>query len=399
MRKKQAVSTNNPVTHFKAFTLLFLAGILLLGLGAIVGGGAWWVVGNSAPSQALTGATSFPDASYPDASMPTCRDHPASDCLLSVNPFYTKLKVNNGQSLAQKQTLANITLRLDWVYADNNYILVAYSLFRPEGYRLYTGPGASTLAFENQPLQNSLGPSTAGGNDNALAIIETFDTSTLPLTAGGLKLRFTLPGVTLEKIPPTPLPSQVTPQPTPPGELVAPVPTSTPGPADTLTAQTVTAEKAGQTITGPFSLEFTAKLAPVRILEPKQTVKASGGTATLEKIVITPMTERLFISGFNHEPDLRLQLVAGDAVYNPGALPENQTSCGKEPNGWVSCNLEPGTLEKQADWQIVLRRGADIPFPTPQPCPECAPPATLPTPEFSPTPLGPGGPWIFRIKL
>jgi hypothetical protein len=373
--------------------LLGVGGIFLLLL-ALVAGGVWWFAGGnnfSNQAQDIKNSTSFPDAS-----MPSCEDKSAKDCVLSVNPFEKKLMTDYGQPLGQTQTLDNITLRLDQVYADNNYIQVVYTLFVPKDY--FAFPPDATLTLENQPSLQSWGTTVAKGNDRAIAIIEGFDASTLSQTTGEIKLRFEIPKVILEKLPPTPLPLQTTPSPTPPKPANV-LPTSTIAPANTVAAEVVGEPFSTQTSTGPFSFEFTAKLTPARILEPKQSVKAAAGTATLEKIVITPMTERLFISGLNREPDIRVELFAVDSAVPPGAAPDYQSFCGSDPDGLVSCNLEPGTLEKQKDWQIVLRRGVDVPLPTYPPCPECAPPALPPTPQFSPTPVVPSGPWIYKLKL
>lgn len=397
MRGNPRVSTGAKVKSGKASNrLLIVAGIFLLTL-VIVAGGVWWLVGGN------TFATRAQDiknsASFPDASMPSCQDKPAKECILSVNPFTQKLFTQYGQPLGQTQTLDNITLRLDQVYADNNYIEVAYTLFQPEGVNLY--PGGSKLAFENQPPLMYRGTGMAGGNDHAIALIEDFDASTLSQTTGEIKLRFEIPKITLEKLPPTPFSSLVTPFPPPTSPLKSAnaLPTSTIAPANTVAAQAAGEPISTQTSTGPFSLEFSVKLTPARILEPKQAVKGVTGTATLEKIVITPMTERLFFSGVKAEPDLRVELVAGNAAYTPGLAPNIQHYCGLAANNWVSCDFEPGSLGKRSDWQIVLRRGVDIPLPTYPPCPECAPPALPPTPQFSPTPVRPGGPWIFKVTL
>lgn len=395
MREKQSAASTTKTNPAKSPIRLAVTIGLFIVLLALVAGGGWWLAGKTEPVNQYPGING--GAAFPGASMPSCLDRPARDCVLSVNPSDEKLMAQYGQPLGQTQTLGDITLRLDQVYADNNYILVAYTLFQPFGFSLY--PGNSTLALENQPLLNNRGTSMAGGNDHAIAIIEAFDTSTLAQTAGEIKLRFEIPGITSEKIPPTPLPSQVTPPATPPRGFIPAQPTSTIAPADTVTAEAGTGPDSTQITTGPFSLEFTARLTPARILEPKQAVKAAAGTATLEKIVITPLTERLFFSGVPQETDLRVELVAANAVYTPGPAPNIQHFCGVGANNLVSCDFETGTFEKLSEWQIVLRRGVDVPVPTPQPCPECAPPPLPPTPLYSPTTVVPSGPWIFRLKL
>ncbi len=329
----------------------------------------------------------------PASTMPSCQDLPASDCLLSGDPFLEKLMASYGQVLSQSQTQDNITLRLDQVYADNNYILVAYTIFRPDGFTIT--PYQPDLTLQNQPqtLFMAHGMSMARGNDQAVAYLNYFDASSLTQSDGEIKLRFQIATVMAEKIPSTPLPSQITPSPTIPGGIVRPVATFTAAPAKPVAAQPLE-----QIPTSPFNLEFTAKLTPAMVMQPNQTVKTAAGTATFKKIVITPMTERLFFSGIGQEPDIRLELVSSDTAYTPGAAPVVQHFCIPASNNWLGCDLVPGTLENQSVKQLVLRRGVDVPLPTNPPCPWCDPTVTLPTPRFSPTPVVPSGPWIFKLN-
>lgn len=192
------------------------------------------------------------------------------------------LLAERGQELNLAQTADGFTVKLQWVYADENRIALGfstqspagteYAAVSPSGYRLTDerGNDYSLIMGRNGPCE-----AESCGNVYSFAVPE----AARPLPAA-LKLKFStqLWSVTPEQAPI--------------------VPTFAPGQTSVVVSTGEYGEKHG-----PFTFEFSVQGLPAKVVEVNQTVEAAGVAMTLKRVTVGPSETRAEICHNPAVPD------------------------------------------------------------------------------------------------
>ena len=175
---------------------------------------------------------------------------PAIQSLLKMDSGLEDVSSNGlGHSLNLSQVVNDVTVTLDWAYADENRIAIAYTIHSENGEQLEPLDFTVTDSAGNEfPSTTGLG---AAGTSDMLgaalpsgegAYIFSFDSSTITYAPETLELQLELT-----------LKSQVT-----------------------------------ERIVGPVVFNFETPFTPGRISEPKRSYTAEDVTITLEEVALTP---------------------------------------------------------------------------------------------------------------
>lgn len=141
-------------------------------------------------------------------------------------------------------------------------------------------------------------------------------------------------------------------------------------------------------IPGPFVFDFTVPFELGRTLELNQSVEVGGTTVTLERVVATPVSTRVYLRGAG--PNAQVELTVDGtthALQEPGGPPDWAPD-----STWYYLLPEP-LLDKRGDWTLVVRTR------TPAPARTVPGGAERPLDRGGPerTTLQ-GGPWTFHFR-
>lgn len=170
-----------------------------------------------------------------------------------------------GQELDLAQTVDGFTVKLQWIYADENRIAIGFSSQNPPGtvYEV-VGPSGYRLTDDRgndySLIMGRNGPCEAGlcGNIYSFAVPEA--ARPLPPTLN-LQVSMSLWSVTPEQVPM--------------------VPTFAPGQTSVIVATGEYGDKHG-----PFAFEFEVTTIPAAVIEVNQTVEAAGVAMTLKRVTV-----------------------------------------------------------------------------------------------------------------
>lgn len=169
------------------------------------------------------------------------------------------------QEMDLSQTIDGVTVKLERAYADENVVLVGFTVSGPEA-RYYAEAGKLSTA-DGQNLRGMIGMGAVPGSQMILgswqssertAVITAFDASSLEGNPSELNL-------TLE--------------------------TSVADAATTGESSTM-----GKATIGPFKFDFSIPFHAGKVIEVSQTVEAAGVPVTLERVVISPWATRAMFS-------------------------------------------------------------------------------------------------------
>jgi hypothetical protein len=237
-----------------------------------------------------------------------------------------------GAGLAQEmelsQTVDGVTVRLERAYADQNVVLVGFTVSGPEA-RYYAEAGKLTTA-DGQDLHGMIGMGVVPGSKVVLgswqsseraALITAFDASSLEGNPAELNL-------TLET-------------------RVA---------DSTTTGESTTMGKA--TI-GPFKFDFSIPFHAGKVIDIRQTVEAAGVPVTLEQVVISPWATRTVFS-FDLPPEedqngcipTASLILPGGNVKDAGIVKEGNFGMG--PKTSFSQYFLGDYTKDQGNWSAVI---------------------------------------------
>jgi hypothetical protein len=269
-----------------------------------------------------------------------------------------------GRDLNLSQTANGFTVTVGRVYADANEIVIGYTATGPPG-RDYayiaasdaTGRGIPTLT-DREGHYFPLVPAAIEGQ----AMTGNQDSSLLPYNAAqitgspeALTLRWTIEALRVRE--------------------------QSDGPGTS-----------AQIVPGPFVFDFTVPFEAGRTLELNQAVEAGGTTVTLERVVATPVSTRVYLRGAG--PSAQVTLTAGGTTYTlrEETVPSNWTP----DSSWYYSVFEP-LLDQPGDWTLVVRARAAAAEPT---IPQGGPAGTILQGGHEGYPertILRGGPWTFRF--
>jgi len=129
---------------------------------------------------------------------------------------------------------------------------------------------------------------------------------------------------------------------------------------------------------GSMSFTFSAPFHPARIAAPNQSVTANGKTLTLERVVVSLSTTRLFVQGTNTEStSLYAVLAVGDwqSTQNKSGL---LFEIGPVTANEIFISYDDSLFDKQGEWTLTLQVNS---FQAP------------------PAPQGTGAPWTFHFVV
>jgi hypothetical protein len=266
------------------------------------------------------------------------------------------------QQMDMSQTVNGVTVRLERVYADNNEVLLGYTVSGPTG--KYLTHGEKLVTIDGQILssgggrgfvRNSTGELGNWAPSESVAMISSFDASGISGSPEKLNLKLTVPVLDWTK----------------PG-IDAPV-------------------------LGVFTFDFSVPVHPGKTIAVNQTVEAAGIPITLRKVEISPYETKAFFQPLPQDiqdngailSQITLKMQSGKSIEN--------SSGGKQGELLVSYFM--GDLTGQhGEWTVTINElvspGFDITHAIEVPgvpgayyCTDCPP-----SPRVS-------GPWVFHFKV
>jgi len=177
-----------------------------------------------------------------------------------------------GETMHLTQTVHEITISLDFAYADRTGGLLGYTITARGGRTYSARPDKISVTTSNGAAVPITGGSGTGRQAGATGNFVSFG----GITAGSGQ-------------PKVPLHLNL-------GAVESTLPDGT-----------------TQTVPGPWVFGFTAPVAPTRIIEPTQTAVADGWPITLASITMTPPATWITLRGTG--PDAEVELIAGGKTY------------------------------------------------------------------------------------
>jgi hypothetical protein len=284
-----------------------------------------------------------------------------------IDEFFQKSGSIGKNGLSQKmdisQTINGVTVRLERAYADNNVVLLGYTVSGPSEY-LTVRDKLITTDGQSLPGQGAMGfkPGSTEVFDNwapaeRLAVVDTFDTSSLAGVSSELNLNLTVPVQ----------------------DWTNPIPGIP-----------------GAPVVGVFTFNFSVPVHPGIAVDVNQTVEAAGIPITLQKVEISHyQTQVIFkslpqdIKNSGANPEVKIKTPSGVSIsYSSGGY-----------KGDSSVDYFRGDLTGQhGEWTVTISElvspGFDITQATELPgnpgvyyCTNCPP-----SPRVT-------GPWVFHFKV
>ena len=243
-----------------------------------------------------------------------------------IEEFFQKLPGSVGKNgLAQEmdlsQTINGVTVRLERAYADSNVLLLGLSISGPTDYFTW---GSKLITVDGQsisgPLVQGFKPGSTQVFDNwapseRVAVIDTFDTSSLKGVSSDLNLNLTIPVRDW----------------------------TNPGP--------------DAPVMGVFNFNFSVPVHPSKIADVNQTVEAADIPITLKKVEISPYQTKVILQSVDEKdsnifPVISLVMPSGESV----------TSASDQMLGTSSAHNFPGDFTGQhGEWTITI---SELVFPT-----------------------------------
>ena len=285
-----------------------------------------------------------------------------------IDEFFQKSGSVGKNGLSQEmdisQTINGVTVRVQRAYADNNVVLLGYTVSGPTDY-LTVHDKLITTDGQSLPGQGAMGfkPGSTEVFDNwapteRLAVVDTFDTSSLSGVSAELNLNLTVPVQ----------------------DWTNPIPGI-----------------AGAPVVGVFTFNFSVPVHPGKIVDVNQTVQAAGIPITLQRVEISPYQTKVVFQPLPQEvqdsgaipTQITLKMQSGKSIEN--------SSGGKQGELLVSYFMGDFTGQ-HGDCTLTISElvspGFDITQATQLPgnpgvyyCTDCPP-----SPRVS-------GPWVFHFKV
>ena len=270
-------------------------------------------------------------------------------------------KAGFAQEMDLSQTINGVTVRLERAYADNNVVLLGYTISGPADYFTH-GDKLTTVDGQILPGQGAMGfkPGATEVFDNwapseHAAVLDTFDDSSLTGVFSELNLNLTVPVQDW----------------------------TNPGP--------------DAPVVGVFTFNFSVPVHPGKIVDVNQTVQAAGIPITLQRVEISPYQTKVVFQPLPQEvqdsgaipTQITLKMQSGKSIEN--------SSGGKQGELLVSYFMGDFTGQ-HGDCTLTISElvspGFDITQATQPPgnpgvyyCTDCPP-----SPRVS-------GPWVFHFKV
>jgi hypothetical protein len=200
---------------------------------------------------------------------------------VELDPSGSRSLVENGlvDNLNLSQTINEITVTLEWAYADSNRIMVAYTISHPSDRENTT----TALILEDGTLIPPLAGSYGYVGDGLMSQVENFDASIIRGEPDALQLLFHL------EVSPFDLPEDV------PTLILA-----TAEPEGDISS--VMLEPIELTAPSTFDFEFSVSFLGGRTIEIGEVTEKSGIHASLESAVIAPSDTRFVVCFSGLEP-------------------------------------------------------------------------------------------------
>jgi hypothetical protein len=240
----------------------------------------------------------------------------------------TGLPLNAYQNLHQSRTLpgTGITLTLEKGYADANRVLLIYTYTLPQKYGDDQIAPLGTMTAEPHLI---LPDSTSGkiwntahdASSSKTAGILSYNTSSLPATAGTLRLHLTVTRIIIE-------------------------------------------EKgfSGQepVFDGTLSFDFTLPFHPGKVLQLHQSVTSNGEMITLERVVITHTETAMFFNGIQNLDQLSVKQLTGGKFQQDYEMSFTGANCHPKIDPSSGCQVEleipSDNMDATGPWSIALMK-------------------------------------------
>jgi hypothetical protein len=283
-----------------------------------------------------------------------------------IDEFFQKSGSVGKNGLSQEmdisQTINGVTVRVQRAYADNNVVLLGYTVSGPTDY-LTVHDKLITTDGQSLPGQGAMGfkPGSTEVFDNwapteRLAVVDTFDTSSLSGVSAELNLNLTVPVQ----------------------DWTNPIPGI-----------------AGAPVVGVFTFNFSVPVHTGKTIEVNQTIEAAGIPITLQKVEISPyQTEVIFKS---LPKDIKDSGANPEVTIKTSGVSVSYSSGGYKGDSFVDYFLGDFTGQ-HGEWTVTINElvspGFDMTQATELPgnpgvyyCTDCPP-----SPRVS-------GPWVFHFKV
>lgn len=137
-----------------------------------------------------------------------------------------------------------------------------------------------------------------------------------------------------------------------------------------------------------WSFDFSLPFHPGRVAVPRQSVTANGGTATLERVVVTPSETRVYLRGVGDYPIAKLSVGGWLGGWDSERGPVGVITSWTTPDGLTVISYAAALSNRHGDWTLTVSLAGNI---------AVAQPASTGTSSQAIQPTG--GPWTFHFDV